>query len=69
MSILIVDDEERDRTWLKNLLSNNLAQEMSITEGKDGTQAVELASKLKPKLVCPPMVPLVMSSKALVTSK
>jgi YesN/AraC family two-component response regulator len=46
MSILIVDDEERDRTWLKNLLSNNLAQEMSITEGKDGTQAVELASKL-----------------------
>ena len=51
MSILIVDDEERDRTWLKNLLSNNLAQEMSITEGKDGTQAVELASKLKPKLV------------------
>lgn len=51
MSILIVDDEERDRTWLKNLLKNHLDGEGPVNEGKDGTQAVELASRYKPKLV------------------
>ena len=36
MSILIVDDEERDRTWLKNLITNNLSGELPLTEGQDG---------------------------------
>lgn len=55
MSTLIVDDEERDRTWLKNLLttSPSLQGELPqpIHEGQDGSQAVELASKHHPKLV------------------
>ncbi|MBU6455482.1 MAG: response regulator transcription factor [Cyanobacteria bacterium REEB67] len=51
MSILIVDDEERDRTWLKNLLVNNLGKDLSIVEGQDGLQAVELSQKHKPTLV------------------
>ncbi|MBS2006127.1 MAG: response regulator transcription factor [Cyanobacteria bacterium SZAS TMP-1] len=51
MSILIVDDEERDRTWLKNLLTNNLGKDLSIVEGQDGNQAVELSQKHKPSLV------------------
>ncbi|MBS1992194.1 MAG: response regulator transcription factor [Cyanobacteria bacterium SZAS LIN-2] len=51
MSILIVDDEERDRTWLKNLLINNLGKDLSIVEGQDGNQAVELSQKHKPSLV------------------
>ncbi len=51
MSILIVDDEERDRTWLKNLITNNLSGELPLNEGQDGLQAVELAAKHKPKLV------------------
>jgi DNA-binding NarL/FixJ family response regulator len=51
MSILIVDDEERDRTWLKNLLLAHLGKELSIVEGQDGAQAVELALRHKPGLV------------------
>jgi DNA-binding NarL/FixJ family response regulator len=51
MSILIVDDEERDRTWLKNLLVNHLGKDLSIVEGQDGAQAVELSQKHKPSLV------------------
>ncbi len=51
MSILIVDDEERDRTWLKNLLLNHLGKDLSIVEGQDGAQAVELSQKHKPGLV------------------
>jgi len=51
MSILIVDDEERDRTWLKNLLLNHLGKDLSIVEGQDGAQAVELSQKHKPSLV------------------
>jgi DNA-binding NarL/FixJ family response regulator len=51
MSILIVDDEERDRTWLKNLLLNNLGKDLSIVEGQDGAQAVELSQRHKPSLV------------------
>jgi len=51
MTILIVDDEERDRLWLKNLLSNNLPEDTDIVGAQDGQQAVELAAKLKPSLV------------------
>lgn len=53
MSILIVDDEERDRIWLKNLLTQNLgaAHAGPIYEGHDGLEAVELSQKYKPQLV------------------
>lgn len=52
MTILIADDEERDRSWLKELLQKNLADEGPIHEASDGQMAVDMASKLKPKLVC-----------------
>lgn len=51
MTILIVDDEERDRLWLKNLLVSNVPGQEEIVEAQDGQQAVELASKLRPALV------------------
>ncbi len=53
MSILIVDDEERDRIWLKNLLTQNLGTPYAgtIYEGHDGLEAVELSQKYKPQLV------------------
>lgn len=52
MTILIADDEERDRSWLKELLQKNLSEEGPIHEASDGQMAVDQASKLKPKLVC-----------------
>jgi len=53
MSILIVDDEERDRIWLKNLLTQNLGAVHAgpIYEGHDGLEAVEMSLKYKPQLV------------------
>jgi DNA-binding NarL/FixJ family response regulator len=51
MSILIADDEERDRLWLKNLLKHSLPNCGSIEEAKDGEQAVESAVRLSPRLV------------------
>jgi DNA-binding NarL/FixJ family response regulator len=51
MTILIVDDEERDRMWLKNLLIQNFPERQPIHEAHDGQQAVDMALKLKPNLV------------------
>ncbi|HEY9715474.1 MAG TPA: response regulator transcription factor [Chroococcales cyanobacterium] len=51
MTILIVDDEERDRTWLKNLLLQNIPEQQPFQEAQDGQQAVDVALKTKPELV------------------
>ncbi len=50
MTILIADDEERDRKWLKDLLSAHL-DDQPIHEAADGQEAIEQALKLRPKLV------------------
>jgi DNA-binding NarL/FixJ family response regulator len=51
MTILIADDEERDRVWLKSLLTEHLPEHGKIEEAHDGEKAVELALKLEPALV------------------
>lgn len=51
MTILIVDDEERDRMWLKNLLSSHIAEHGPIEEVSDGQRAVDMAIKISPDLV------------------
>lgn len=51
MTILIVDDEERDRLWLRNLLEEHVSDNGPIEEAHDGQKAVEMASRLKPNLV------------------
>jgi DNA-binding NarL/FixJ family response regulator len=51
MTILIADDEERDRMWLKSLLVDNLSGSHAIQEAYDGRQAVDMALKTKPELV------------------
>ena len=50
MTILIVDDEERDRSWLKDLLTKGLPEEQ-IREACDGKEAVAAAAKYNPALV------------------
>jgi DNA-binding NarL/FixJ family response regulator len=50
MTVLIADDEERDRTWLKDLLTKNLSDH-TVHECSDGRQAVEQCLKIKPQLV------------------
>jgi DNA-binding NarL/FixJ family response regulator len=49
-TVLIADDEERDRLWLKDLLIKNMPDKCNIEETEDGEQAVNIAIKLKPTL-------------------
>jgi DNA-binding NarL/FixJ family response regulator len=51
MSILIADDEERDRTWLKDLLLKHIPEQHPISEAADGQAALDACLKLKPQLV------------------
>lgn len=51
MTILIVDDEERDRGWLKNLLTQHISDKGPFHEAQDGQEAVDQALKIKPELV------------------
>jgi DNA-binding NarL/FixJ family response regulator len=51
MTILIVDDEQRDRMWLKSLLVEGIGDAHQIQEAHDGQEAVDVALKIKPELV------------------
>ena len=51
MTILIVDDEQRDRMWLKSLLQEGIGDKHPIQEAHDGQEAVDVALKIKPELV------------------
>lgn len=51
MSIVIADDQDRERIWLRELLSKHLSDHSPIYEAHDGKDAVELALKHKPPLV------------------
>jgi DNA-binding NarL/FixJ family response regulator len=51
MAILIADDEERDRSWLKNLLTEKLPEQIPIEEVSTGQQAIDYAIKMQPNLV------------------
>ncbi len=51
MSIVIADDHERERVWLKGLLTNHLADQLPLFEATNGQLALELVEKHKPKIV------------------
>jgi DNA-binding NarL/FixJ family response regulator len=51
MTVLIADDEERDRMWLKDLLTKNLPEQGMIHEVSDGQQAIDTCQKLQPELI------------------
>ncbi len=51
MTFLIADDEERDRTWLRDLLSKHIPEKMPVHEVSDGQQAVDQVAKIKPDVV------------------
>lgn len=51
MSIVLADDHQRERTWLRDLLQDNLSEFAPIYEAEDGEQAFELALQHEPILV------------------
>lgn len=51
MGIVIADDQERERAWLKGLLTTHLADQAPIFEAEDGQRALELVREYKPSMV------------------
>lgn len=51
MSIVIADDQERERSWLKGLLEGKLSERGPVLEAVNGQEALELVRKHKPALV------------------
>lgn len=51
MGIVIADDQERERVWLKDLLNRNLTQLLPIYEAQDGQEAFDLTVQHKPSMV------------------
>lgn len=51
MALVIADDHERERIWIKELITKHLSERLPIFEARDGKQAVELALVHKPSLV------------------
>lgn len=50
-AIVIADDQERERVWLRDLLTQSLVNQGQIYEAEDGKRACELVSEMKPGLV------------------
>ena len=51
MSVIIADDQERERTWLKKLVEKSYPELTPIFEVQSGEEAVELARDRSPSLV------------------
>lgn len=51
MALVIADDQERERAWLKSLLESKLSEQGPVFEAVNGEEALELARKHKPSLV------------------
>lgn len=50
MPLVIADDRERERVWLKDLLDKNFSDHLPIYEAANGQQAVDLATQHKPEI-------------------
>jgi DNA-binding NarL/FixJ family response regulator len=51
VGIVIADDQERERAWLRGLLSHGLSNLAPVYEAEDGQKAFDLAIKHKPPVV------------------
>lgn len=51
MGIVIADDQERERVWLRDLLVRNLSDMTPIYEAENGQQAIDLTVQYKPPVV------------------
>jgi DNA-binding NarL/FixJ family response regulator len=51
MGVVIADDQDRERTWLRELLTRELASLSPIYEAEDGRRALELTIEHEPPVV------------------
>lgn len=52
MSLVVADDHERERSWLRELLSRHFAAQLPLYEAANGQEAVDLVKQHKPPVVC-----------------
>lgn len=52
MPVLIADDHERERIWLRGLLNKHFAEQLPVFEAANGQDALELAKQNKPAIAC-----------------
>lgn len=51
MTVIVADNQERDRVWLTQLIAKSLPDLLPLHEAENGGDAVKLALSLKPSLV------------------
>lgn len=51
MTIVIADDQERERLWLKELLKTSLGPDTNVLEASNGQEAIDLVNLKNPALV------------------
>lgn len=51
MGIVIADDQERERVWLRELLTRNFSEMIPVFEAEDGQQAIDLTIEHEPPVV------------------
>lgn len=51
MGIVIADDQDRERAWLRELLAKHLSEMSPIYEAEDGQRAIDLALEHKPPVI------------------
>lgn len=51
VGIVIADDQDRERIWLKELLATHLSNQAPFLEAEDGQKALELVREHKPSIV------------------
>lgn len=52
MALVIADDHERERTWLRDLISRHFKGQLPIFEAANGQDALELVNTHLPSVVC-----------------
>jgi len=52
MPLVVADDHERERSWLRELLSKHFPAQMPLYEASNGQEAVDLVKQHKPPVVC-----------------
>jgi DNA-binding NarL/FixJ family response regulator len=50
VTLLIADDHERERVWLKDLVARNFTSRLPVFEATNGQEAVEIAGEQKPSI-------------------
>jgi two-component system response regulator DegU len=52
MPLVVADDHERERTWLRELFAKHFQEHMPLFEATNGQEAIDLVQTHKPSIAC-----------------